>query len=154
METTTRPDPTTRGVAAIGIAVLALAAAWMIPARVRSLHPEVLVIAARGTPGLLEAVTDAVRRDQPGAARWFARAAGEVGGVEAGRMASVAAGGGAARLDFDAALAPTISKGLPSTATNVPAAFDWILPEAGRQATATFLAGSRSPGTQALLRPP
>ncbi len=152
METTTRSDPTTRGVAALGLAVLAFAAAWLIPARVRSLHPEVLVVAARGTPGLLEAVTDAVRHDQPGAARWFARAAGEVGGVEAGRIASVAAGGSAARLDFDPALAPAISKGLAGFGTNVPAAFDWILPEAGRQATAAFLAGSRSPGTQALLR--
>ncbi|KAB2661311.1 MAG: hypothetical protein DVB31_12510 [Verrucomicrobia bacterium] len=152
MATAPIPDNTTRGVAWFGLALLALAASWMVPARFRSLHPEVLEVAARGTPGLLEAVNDAVRRDQQGAARWFARAAGDVGGVDAAPIASLVAGVDAARLDFDAGLAPAMARNARRPGTEPPAAFELVLPEAGRQVVGDFLAASRSPGTRALLR--
>jgi hypothetical protein len=109
-------------------------------------------VAARGTPGLLEAITDAVRRNQPGAARWFARAAGAVGGIDAKQALALAGGADSARLDFDPGLVPALSRGIRLTGKEPPPAFDLVLPEAGRQLVAAFLKDSRSPGTQALLR--
>ncbi len=152
MATPLPPDRLTRGIALLGVALLAVGIAWLIPARFRSIHPRVLEVAAQGTPGLLDSVTDAVRRGQPGAARWFARAAQQAGGGMSNRITTLASGRDLARVDFDSGLAPAIAAAAPRAGADAPPVFDLVLPERSRDLLRDFLGGSRSPGTQAILR--
>lgn len=142
----------------LALAVLTATAAWVLPARWRSIHPTVLQRAGVSTPGLVEVAVVAAQQQRPGPAERLQEAAAtlQLPGLETVTEALAALGGGASDVQLLGGRDPAVAALLPSlaglAATHPPSAYEVFRPTERRATLLTLLKGSRSPGVQALLQ--
>ena len=140
----------------LALALVAAAAAWTLPARWRSLHPDVVRAAGVGSPTLVEVALQASQQQRGGLATLLLDAAGRIGAGPTNEVVSTLAlqrswprevqvlGGP------DGALA-TLLAPVNDPGTNTTSALDLFLPAVYRDRLKPRLQESRSPGVQALL---
>ena len=141
----------------LALALVAAAAAWTLPARWRSLHPEVLRAAGQGSPTLIEVALQAGQQQRGGLATLLLEAAGTVGVGPTNDVRSILAYRASWPQEVqtlggpDGALATLLAPLNPPAGTNQTTALDLFLPAPYRERLKPRLQESRSPGVQALL---
>ncbi len=135
-----------------------LLAAWLLPANVKSLNPALLREAGRGTPGATRLARDLVELDKPGPAALVHEAARIVADPDADAFGAVLDDYRRRHRDlvpwggWDAALEPLLAgRNAASPAESTPV-LRFLAAGAARDSLRAYLAVSRLPGVQAVLR--
>jgi len=141
-----------------GVAVLLAVAAWFVPARWRSTHPQVLAAAGQGTAQVTDVAVLAVRQQRFGLANLLLEAAVQAGIPGTNEVVTALANATAPTPEIRvlggpdapvAAMLPGLdSLGGPASRT----ALEVFLPVEHRTALRRQMTDSRSPGVQTLLK--
>jgi hypothetical protein len=150
------PAPTALAVIFGGVVLLALA--WALPVNLKSISPALLREAGRGTPSPAAFGQQLVESEKPGPAALVLAAAQAVGDPQAPRLAASLAAFSARQREFavwggwDPLLDPVFKlQDSADRSVSTPVLVFFITEEA-RAALRRYLANSRSPGVQAVLK--
>lgn len=140
----------------LGVGLLALA--WLLPANLQSLDPALLREAGRGTPGASRLARDLIALDKPGPAALVQDASRAIGDPEAPAVGKLLEDYQRRHRDlvpwggWDPALEPLVVGPNATAAAESTPVLRFLAASAVRQNLRAYLAASRLPGVQVVLR--
>ncbi len=150
-------SPPATSLALIFAGIVLLVGSWTLPVNLKSLSPVLLREAGRGTPSLTDFGVQLVESEKPGPAALVLAAAQAVGDPQTARLAEALKTFGERQQEFvawggwDPSLDPLFNLKENSGQTGSTPVLSFFITEHARDSLRRYLAGSRSPGVQAVL---
>ena len=151
-------SPTATSLALIFAGIVLLVGSWTVPVNLKSLSPVLLREAGRGTPSLTEFGLQLVESEKPGPAALVLAAAQAVGDPATARLANALTAFGERQQEFvawggwDPFLDPIFNLKENTGRTGSTPVLSFFITERARDSLRRYLASSRSPGVQAVLK--